>query len=185
MSKRMTVGTRIGIAVVGIYFVAGIGFAADPVTNVYVGPMTNNATLNWLWTTQYQFNVESPENGAVTGTANDWYDTGTAIDITANPDQHYQFLQWQNVPGGTSTNNPLGFSLSSPYTNVAAVFALKQYTVTVNSDHGTASPGTESVTALQYSQQSMSPETVSISSGVRVRLSGYQAENVSVSTNAP
>ena len=164
----------VSLAVLGP--VSRSALADDPVTNVYVGPVTNNATLNWLWTTQYSFRVESPVHGSVSGTSNDWYDVGTEIDVEATPDPHYLFSEWHNVQGGTSTSNLLIFPLAAPYTNVVAVFTAKVYTVTVNSQFGTPAPGSTGVSAFQHSQQSISPEHVGIAPGTRVRLSGYSAQ---------
>jgi len=166
-------------------FATRSALAEDPVTNVYVGPVTNNATLNWLWTTQYSFIVESPIHGEVSGSTNGWHDIGTEINVEATADAHYLFSEWQHIPDGTDTNNPLIFSLAAPYTNVTAVFTAKLYRVTVNSAYGTPTPGSTNISAFQHSQQTISPEYVEIEPGTRVRLSGYSAEGADTSTDAP
>jgi len=147
--------------------------------------MTNNATLNWLWATQYSFRVESPVNGAVAGTSNDWYDAGTAIDLHATPEEHYAFSEWQNVPGGTSTNNPLSFTLTAACTNVTAVFELKQYSLTVVSAYGTPLPGSTNVTAFEFSRQVIEPQYIELEPGTRVRLSGHTVQGGEVHTSPP
>ena len=114
-----------------------------------------------------------------------WYATGTTIRLQATPDQHYVFQEWQNVPGGTSTANPLDFALSAAYTDVTAVFGPTNYAVTVNSDYGTPQPGSTNVTAFGYSTQAIDSVTIDTAPGVRVRLSGYEIQGAEVSTDAP
>ena len=160
MSTLVRKGRCIGLVAMVVWLVGHATMAAGPVTNVYVGPVTNNATLNWLWATQYQFTAAAPVHGSVSGSSNDWYDVSTTINLEATPDDYYTFTGWQHVPGGTSTNNPLSFALSGPYTNVTAVFAPEQYLITVHSAHGTPHPGTTNVAAFGYSQQSIAPEVV-------------------------
>ena len=69
------------------------------------------------------------------GTANGWYDEGTAISNAATADEHYEFSGWTGAPAGQEMANPLIFALDGPYTNVAATFALKSYQVQIVSTH--------------------------------------------------
>ena len=185
MRRRPMIKGTVVAGLAAFSLVMQSAWADGPVTNIYVGPVTNNATLNWLWTTQYQFRAETPVHGSVDGTAEDWYDSGTEVNLEATADPHYLFSEWQNVPGGQSDSNPVSFFLTAPYTNVLAVFTTKVYSVTVSTEYGTAAPGSTNVSAFEYSVQSITPEIVETAPGTRVRLSGYAVEGAESSTNAP
>ena len=68
-------------------------------TNVLL-TLTNNATLTWPWQARYLLAANAGEGGSVSGAG--WYAAGTAVSLTATPDDHYQFVQWSDgVPSAT------------------------------------------------------------------------------------
>lgn len=114
--------------------VCSAAFAQDREQFV-ISSLTNSATVVVGWQEQYEYGVAAGSGGSVQGTTNDWYDSGTAISNQAVANLHYQFTHWTGAPAGKETENPLMFSLTNAYTNVAAVFGLVDYSVGVTSKY--------------------------------------------------
>jgi len=63
--------------------------------------LTNNTTLTWLWTTNFQLHAESTGNGVVVPSMQ-WYTAGTYSCATGYPSSFYHFVQWQgDIAGAT------------------------------------------------------------------------------------
>jgi hypothetical protein len=96
-------------------------------TNDYLGVTSTNLTIDkdmdliWLYATQYLIQASSSENGEI-DSPNDWVDQGSNVTIEAYPNAHYKFVNFSNVPGGSSTNNPYSFAVDDAYTNITANF---------------------------------------------------------------
>jgi hypothetical protein len=82
--------------------------------------VTNNATIEWSWGTQFVFAATCDADGTITGDTNGWYDQETALQVTAAPAVYYHFLTWTGTVN--SASNPLTLILTEPYL-VEAVFA--------------------------------------------------------------
>lgn len=78
--------------------------------------LTNNMTLTWNWTNEYQLTVESsgPSNGSVNASAvNGWYTNGTFVSgIFATASNGYLFSQWEGVSSG-QFDNPLSVTMTN------------------------------------------------------------------------
>lgn len=122
------------VLVAGVLLSGAHAIAADREQYV-ISSLTNNAMVVVGWQEQYAYGVSAGPGGSVQGTTNDWYDSGTAISNKAVANLHYQFTHWTGAPAGKENENPLMFSLTNAYTNVAAVFSLVDYSVGVTSKY--------------------------------------------------
>jgi len=59
------------------------------------------------------------------------YETGTVVELTANPDEGYKFVEWKGDI--TGTENPAEITIDNPK-EVTAVFEKKNYALTVNTN---------------------------------------------------
>ena len=108
---------------------AGLGWTLagnDPLsggdTN-FVMTVTNDATLVWLWSTNYWLDAGAGEHGSI-DVADAWQPAGVSTQITAAADDYYHFTAWSG--DDVSTNNPLDLLMDAPKTvqaNFAANFA--------------------------------------------------------------
>jgi len=101
--------------------------------------LTNNATLNWTWKTQYLFNATSAGSGYVVA-SNGWHDRGTVgISAQAFPSNGYSFTGWT---GTVTTNlNPYTAPALGQAYSLTAGFAINQYSITAsNVANGLISP---------------------------------------------
>ena len=120
--------------------------------------LTNDATLTWQWQTNYWLTTATNGSGSVTD-ADGWYASGASTVLTATAATHWQFSHWS---GDTNGCGIAGNELTAEMTRIRSItadFILRQYTVTVTSEHAVPHPGTESVTAFGYSQQSISTKS--------------------------
>jgi uncharacterized delta-60 repeat protein len=70
--------------------------------------LTNNATLTWLWTTNYWFQREAGADGSVSGDTNGWYSRDSQMTVTATGDNTHRLAYWAgDVPAGHTNDNPL------------------------------------------------------------------------------
>ena len=72
--------------------------------------LTNNATLTWLWTTNYWLAPTSGPNGSIDRVAG-WRANGEVVVITATADPYYHFTIWTGSV--SSDENPLQLTMSS------------------------------------------------------------------------
>ena len=77
-------------------------------------------------TIEYTLTVSSGTGGTVS-TSGGTYEEGSAINVTATPNNEYVFSGWSNG----STDNPLTITINSD-TTVSAVFTKRRYPLTVN-----------------------------------------------------
>ena len=84
--------------------------------------VTNDATLTWLWTTNYWLETSAGEHGSV-DVGDDWQAFGVTTQITATADQYYHFTNWSgDVSLGDTSLNPLDLLIDAPK-SVTAHFA--------------------------------------------------------------
>jgi len=102
---------------------SGVGSVpASGSSNVVTFTITNDSTLTWLWTNEYELVVSASAGGAVnSGAVAGWYTNGlTVTNITAMPDAGYGFAGWSgNVPSGNTNDNPLALTMDQARTATA------------------------------------------------------------------
>jgi hypothetical protein len=85
--------------------------------------LTNDATLAWLWTTNYWLDTAAGPNGSV-NVPDSWQPAGATTQITAAADLYYEFADWTGSVA--ETNNPLELLMDAPQSvqaNFAALLA--------------------------------------------------------------
>jgi|GEM_PF-1796813 len=103
--------------------------------------VTNNAVLSWLWKTQYNLTVSAGSGGSVADSGG-WCDGGVVTSALASASAGHSFAGWSGDVMGLNTNdNPVAVPMDGART-LAANFALGTCTLTVDSPHGGALPGT-------------------------------------------
>lgn len=91
---------------------------ASGTTNTMIMTHTNNASLTWLWKTQYSLTLTAGLNGTVSA-SNVWWDAGTMATATATPATHFHFNIWTGTL--SSAVNPLPVLMNVPQ-NIVALF---------------------------------------------------------------
>ena len=81
--------------------------------------VTNHAVLTWQWTTNYWLDTEAGAHGSV-DVADGWQAAGATVDVTATPDEFYEFAGWSGNASGNA--NPLGLLMTGPR-SITATFA--------------------------------------------------------------
>ena len=89
---------------------AGNDPTAGTATN-FTMTATNDASLVWLWTTNYWLDADAAEHGSV-NVADGWQPGGAATQITALADAYYHFTNWTGSV--SETNNPLDLFMDAP-----------------------------------------------------------------------
>jgi hypothetical protein len=75
---------------------------------------------------QYSVNFSSSTGGNLSKTLNGVFEVGSLIEISAIPNAHYNFVEWQGVENSVSKNKDLTLNLSKAL-NVNAIFAPINY----------------------------------------------------------
>jgi uncharacterized repeat protein (TIGR03803 family) len=100
--------------------------------------LTNDATLTWLWATNYWL---APTSTSVNGSVNvvpGWWPVNSNVTITATASNGYHFVNWTGSL--TSTNNPIAVTMTQPYA-LQANFAINTNDITSSAGaNGTISP---------------------------------------------
>jgi len=73
--------------------------------------VTNNASLTWLWTTNYWLETTTSLHGSV-NIGDDWQPGGVTTQITATANLYYHFTQWTGEASGN--DNPLSLLMDGP-----------------------------------------------------------------------
>ncbi len=92
---------------------------AQSPTNVTM-TVTNDATIEWVWATQFMFTATSAGHGTVGGDGNGWYDEGATVRVTATPAAYRHFVAWTGTVN--SVSNPLPLTVNQSH-DLAAQFA--------------------------------------------------------------
>ncbi len=100
-------------------------------TNVTL-TLTNNATLTWLWQTQYQLTAITNGSGSVTGSTG-WLTPGSTSILTAVASQHWQFDGWSgDTNGWEGADNVITVEMTRAR-SITANFGIDQHTLTASS----------------------------------------------------
>lgn len=84
---------------------------ASGATTNFIMTVTNDASLTWIWTTNYWLDTEASAHGSV-DVADAWQPANTVIQISATADAYYHFTNWSG--DAFSSNNPLDLLMDSP-----------------------------------------------------------------------
>ena len=107
---------------------------ADPSlsTNSFVamGDITLKATF---LKKQYNVNFTSSTGGSLSKSLSGVFEDGTLIEVSAIPNAHYDFIEWQGVGSGISKNKNLSLDLNQSL-NVNALFAPVNYNFTTSTN---------------------------------------------------
>ena len=108
--------------------------------------LSGDRTLAWSWKTRYALDTSAVGPGTVTALSG-WLDAGSSVTLTAQPDEQAVFVRWEgDLDGLTPSGASLTFALDRARGPVTARFAFNSHTVSIISEHGSASPsGTVSV----------------------------------------
>jgi hypothetical protein len=83
-------------------------------------------------TTNYQVSISaSPNEGGTVSPPSGQYEEGTSLDISATPSEEYRFVEWQGDYQGTNSSATITVDSDK---NIKAVFAKKEYALTISSD---------------------------------------------------
>jgi parallel beta-helix repeat protein len=121
--------------------VAGNDFTQVSPTNVTL-TLTNDATLAWQWQTEYRLSTATNGNGSVTA-ADGWYAAGGSTTLTATAGANWHFTGWTGDTNGCGMAGNVITAAMTQARAITANFAIDQHTLTVESAHGGAWPGTE------------------------------------------
>lgn len=91
---------------------------ASGASNTFALVLTNDATLAWLWLTNYWFAADVT-NGTL-DVANGWIEAGTNLTATATPWPYYHFAAWDGETNGSLINSN---SITAPMTRARAIMA--------------------------------------------------------------
>ena len=96
----------------------------------------------------YALNLTTPTHGTVSKNPDQAkYTHGETVTLTPSPaDATYEFTGWTGAPSGKEQANPLTLTMDAAKT-IAATFAKKSYTLTVNATNGSVA---KSVTQAKY-----------------------------------
>jgi len=102
--------------------VAGNDCTVVNATNVTL-TLTNDATLTWLWSTNYWLDITAGANGTV-DQADQWVGTGSDIAVTAGPGAYYHFAGWTGdtnaITVGDNSTAGVTVTMNAPVSLVAA-----------------------------------------------------------------
>jgi hypothetical protein len=121
--------------------VLGNAYTLVSPTNVTL-TLTNNATLNWQWQTQYALQTSTNGHGDVTA-ADGWYASGSNVVLTAAAADHWHFSHWSGDTNGCGIADNVITASMTQARSISAVFAIDAHTLTVVSAYGGTDPGSE------------------------------------------
>jgi hypothetical protein len=83
--------------------------------------LTNDTTLTWQWTTNYQLRAVSTGNGVVVP-GSVWYAAGATGCTTGYPSSYYHFSSWNgDTSGAVLNNNRIDLPMNAPR-SISAIF---------------------------------------------------------------
>ncbi len=98
--------------------VSGNDSTQHNLTNITLN-LTNNASLTWLWTTNFLLQAASAGGGTATPTGG-WCAAGSVATVTATPNANMIFAGWSgNVPTAKTKENPLTLNMDGARSIVA------------------------------------------------------------------
>ena len=139
--------------------VAGNAFTPVNPTNVTL-TLTNNAALDWSWQTNYLLQAGASGPGTVAPTGG-WYNAGSTVIVTAAPDAHAVFAGWSGDVQG-DTNSAVTTQTMDRARSLTANFSGAQVSLTVESHHGGASPGNQTVDLGTFLDQKVTNSPVTL-----------------------
>jgi len=97
---------------------------------------SSSQTITAKYLKKYQLTIEV--NNLAMGTTNPelgsyYYDSGTDVQVTANPNSGYDFVHWQLDGGNASSQNPITVTIDRAHT-LRAIFCARAVNVTITSN---------------------------------------------------
>jgi len=111
-------------ALLGWTAVTGSVTVASGSTTQAVFTVTGDTVQTWNWTNEYYLTLSAGAGGTLVADKSGWYTNGVAVEIQAQTNSGYRFVQWSgDVPSSDATNNPLTLVMSQART-LQATFAV-------------------------------------------------------------
>jgi uncharacterized repeat protein (TIGR02543 family) len=104
-------------------------------SNNFTTVITNDADLAWQWLTNFYLARSAGAGGSISGATNGWYAKDSTQEVTAMPNNGWQFLTWTGDV--VSASNPLQRQMDKAY-SIEALFEKKSYLVTFSNSLGGA-----------------------------------------------
>jgi mannan endo-1,4-beta-mannosidase len=113
--------------------------ASGLTTNTGPFTITTNSSVTWLWRTNFWLDVGYAGKGSLS-TNDCWLSSGTNLQVTATPSNHWHFSQWVGETNGcTLASNQITVAMNTPRA-LSAVFSSDQHKLIVATPHGQATP---------------------------------------------
>lgn len=135
------------------HFVAWMNGEDTVSTDVeYTFAVTENVNYTAIFATdRHQVILANEDGHAVALTGSGEYDWNETVVISAEAEEHYEFVNWTDENGNEVGNsNPYTFAMQSADTTIVANFQLKTYTLTLVAENGGSVEGAGDYTALDY-----------------------------------
>lgn len=118
----------------------------------YIFAVTENVNYTAIFATdRHQVILANEDGHAVALTGSGEYDWNETVVISAEAEEHYEFVNWTDENGNEVGNsNPYTFAMQSADTTIVANFQLKTYTLTLVAGNGGSVEGAGDYTALDY-----------------------------------
>lgn len=111
-------------------------------TNWMAMTHTNDASLTWLWATQYWLTVDATVGGTADPT-NQWVGVGLTKQLVATPDPNWHFTGWTGDTNAITIGDPASTSITVVVSNaltLTANFDIYEYPLEIASAHGSPTP---------------------------------------------
>jgi len=172
---RILPKSLLGIVAAGAIALGANSARADPVTNIEM-TVTNNATVEWIWSTNYlvQATTENPARGSIVGgELSTKVEVGNDIVVEAAPSYGRHFKAWVgDVTPGYESNNPLTQTVNSAL-SLTATFEDNNYVITRISPYGSLSGPTNASYGATI-QESVGPTNIDLGAGKEVFLKTHR-----------
>lgn len=104
--------------------------------------LEEESSIVWLWREAYWLESGVHGSGGQVSVADDWYDDGSRVTITATADSNHHFTGWVGDTAGCAVNGPIIEVPMNRARSIHAEFAVDVYTVRFNvGEYGTITSG--------------------------------------------
>jgi uncharacterized repeat protein (TIGR02543 family) len=119
----------------------GTGNVPASGTTTSAGPftITGDSTITWLWKTNFWLDTGYTGSGNL-NTGDCWLASGTNLQVTATPSNHWHFGSWSGDTNGCTIASNKITALMSGARFIAAGFSIDQHKLIVTTSYGQANP---------------------------------------------